>query len=474
MQTTPRLWHAFTALGLGIFMVNIDSAMLTLILPRLESEWGVPVDRLKWIVLGYLIVITGLLPSIGKLSDMIGKKRIYILGLSLFTISTLLCASAGTFWLLLLYRLLQAIGASMIMANAMSLVTQLFPQGLKGRALSGISTVIAVATIIGPAIGGLLLHWSSWRTVFLLHLPLGIGALLLAILYIPSKVNQQALSKAFDYAGGIAFFAAITGLLSYLSWADTLGWGSGRGLVLLGCSFAIFAFFLYWQTRSTHPVLELSLFRRSSFNYANLASYLSFVITMLPAVVLPLYLIQVMQVPEDITGYLLSIQAIVIVLAAPVSGWMTDKFNGRLPAAAGMLCCAAGLATLSGLQADSGFGMIVVGLSLFGLGIGLFQAPNQLAVLQDVSPDKNGAAGSIMALMRNLGRVTGTAVAFLLYTVQVDSTQAASPLAPAADVRLVFLTGSVLAVITIVLLFGDVLQLKTLRKRMPSGEKLKL
>ncbi|GIQ69640.1 MFS transporter [Xylanibacillus composti] len=469
-----RLWLAFASLGLGIFMVNMDSAMLTMALPRLEKEWEVPLLQLKWLVLGYLILITGLLPSIGRLSDRAGKKRIYMLGVSLFTVSTLLCAGAGSFWQLLLFRLLQAIGASMIMANAMSLVTQIFPQGLKGRALSGISSVIAVATILGPAVGGLLLHLSSWRAVFLLHLPLGIAALLLSILHIPAAPQHKPAGQSFDYVGAVAFFVAMAGLLSYLSWADTLGWASAWAMTLLGGSLGMMAFFIYWQARAAHPLLELSLFRKSRFIFANLASYLSFVLTMLPAVVLPLYLIQVMQISEDTAGALISVQAVAIVLAAPVSGWMTDKLNGRIPAAVGMLCCAAGLGLLSGLEPGTGYGSIVLALGLFGLGIGLFQAPNQLAVLQDVPPDKNGAAGSIMATIRNFGRVSGTALAFLLYASSNSSPlQGSGQVAAAGNVQLVFLAGCVLAFITILLQFGDVLKFKHERASRYSASKLK-
>jgi EmrB/QacA subfamily drug resistance transporter len=454
-----KLWMAFVSLNMGIFMVNVDSTMLTIALPILEQTFDTTLQGLQWIILGYLILITGILPTIGKLSDMVGKKKIYMLGLCCFTISSILCATALSLWQLVIYRIIQAIGASMIMANAMSLVSLIFPEGQKGRALSGISSVIVMATIIGPALGGFILSLFGWRSIFWIHIPLGIIALILSVLFLFDH-HKAVTRETFDIKGSISFFIGITSLLLFLSEGSAWGWTSYISVLFLLLAVCSWFVFIYWEKRTENPLLDLSFFKRSSFLIGNTAAYISFVLMMIPSIVLPLYMTHILNLSVDKIGFIMAAQAIVIILVSPVSGWLSDKYHHTLPAFTGMLLCAVSLGMMGKFHEDTSTFMLILTLSIFGGGIGFFQASNNLSVLAYIPPDKNGVVGSIMATMRNFGRVSGVTFAIMLYQPLTEQVNALPEVDYLANLSRVFLFGFVLAVINVSMMVYLILKQK--------------
>lgn len=446
-----KQWLAFGSLNLGIFMVNVDSTVLHIALPILEQTFDTTLRGLQWIILGYLILITGILPTIGKLSDMIGKKKIYILGLCCFTISSILCATAFSLWQLAVYRIIQAIGASMIMANAMSLVSLIFPEGQKGRALSGISSVIAMATITGPALGGFIMSFFGWRSIFWIHVPLGILAIFLTYFYLFD--HHKAIERQpFDYKGSISFFVGITSLLLLLSESSVWGWSNYKSILILLLAICSLTLFIYWQMRTENPLLDLSFFKQSSFLIGNTGTYISFVLIMIPSIVLPLYMTHILNISVDKMGYMMATQAIVIILISPISGWLSDKYHHTLPAFIGMLLCAVGLGIMSTFDAATRTFMLILSLAIFGGGIGFFQASNNLSVLAGIPNEKNGVVGSIMATTRNFGRVSGVTFAIMLYQPLTEQVNHQPETDYSRNIDIVFLFGLILAVLNICLI----------------------
>ncbi len=441
-----QLGLAFISLNLGIFMVNVDSSVLHIALPVLEQTFHTSLRGLQWIILGYLILITGILPTIGKLSDRVGKKKIYIIGLCCFTAGSVLCANTFTLWQLVIFRMIQAIGASMIMANAMSLVSLIFPKGQKGRALSGISSVIALATIAGPAIGGFILSLFGWRSIFWIHVPLGILAVYLSSVYLDDRhpSNQAFKPGPFDIKGSVSFLGGTASLLVLLSEGTAWGWTSHLSLFVFALTVGCWFYFLYRERKVKAPLLNLAFFKQASFLVGNIASYISFVLIMLPSIVLPLYMAHILQLSVERIGFIMAAQAIVIILISPISGWLSDKYHQTLPALIGMLLCAVSLGLMGTFHDGTSIYLLVLSLSLFGGGLGFFQVSNNLLVLGRIPPEHNGQVGSIMATVRNFGRVTGVTFAIMFY--QPVTGHAGDPAIDySAHIDRVFLFGMLLA-----------------------------
>lgn len=408
-DTALQRWGIFATVASGTFMVNIDISIMNVALPSLAGQYGASPATLQWVVSAYLLVITAILPIVGTLSDSFNRKNAFILGVFFFTLGSVLCAFANGIHQLILFRIIQSIGGAMIMGNVMSIVTYVFPAGQRGRPLGIIGSVVAAGTIVGPAIGGILITTNGWRSIFWVNVPIGIASIVASmVILMPIKSNRRF--RNFDYLGSMLFLIGLVSLMLSISEGSSSGWRSIRIAGLFLTSFVSLSAFIWRELHVSNPVIDLSLFRSPTFTLGNAAGYLSYVMIIVPGFLLPLWMHNVLNIPTEHIGLLLTPQAISMILFSPLGGWLSDKFGGLWPATVGLLLATIGLTWMALLNTTSTDLNIISSLSLFGMGMGMFTSPNNVTVLESVPIEKSGLTGSLIATVRNFGRVSGVAL----------------------------------------------------------------
>lgn len=419
-------WWVFSFVTIGTFMVNVDMSVTNIALPTLKKAFDTSIDTLQWVLTGYLLIITGILPLVGKLSDLYGRKPFFIAGVLSFGLFSALAATAHSLQALILYRMLQGIGSALIQGNVMSIVADYFPPERRGRPLGMIGSVVAIGTIVGPSIGGFLITFSGWPAIFWLNVPFSLISFLGAMILLKGG-GRKTRQVAVDYLSAAYFFVAISLLMLFIS---SLGKPPLLPAPLSAFQNVIFTlltvvfWYLYIQ-RSLHqkdPLIHLSLFRIRMFSIGNGVGLLSYMLLAVPQITLPFYLEFVYGYTPDVVGLLMIVEAVAMIVAAPLAGAWSERIGTRRPALVGLLVTFLSLVlmSLAGIPLFAptklvGLSWIIIGLALFGTGMGLFQAPNNVAVLNSVPKEQTGLTGGIIATVRNLGRVLGVALVVLIY-----------------------------------------------------------
>ncbi len=437
----------------GTFMANVDAAAVTVALPTMAREFDVGLDALQWVISGYFLTITAVLPVFGRLADIVGRKRILNTGLATFVIASLLVALAPTFPFLTAARVLQGVGASMFMATIMATAVTTFPPEERGRVLGLLTSVVAAGTVVGPGLGGVLTDAFGWRSIFLINVPIGVLGAVGTFVFLPAdRPAGHPSAQGFDLWGAVLFAGFSSSLLLGLGAGPSAGWSSGITLGLLGASVGFLVLFGVQEARSASPVIDLRLFRRRVFGLGNVAAFLSFVLMLFPAVLFPLYLHEVMHWSLGATGILMTLQAVTMLLVSPVAGWWSDRRGSRQPTLVALALTAAAMIGSVFLGSGSPLWLIGLVLAVFGVGFGLFLSPNNSAVMGDLARDRAGTAGAMLATARNLGKSVGVAVAVLLYSAfaGTSATVAVEPGVLLSGFRGAFVVGAVLAGVALV------------------------
>ncbi|HET8540179.1 MAG TPA: MFS transporter [Anaeromyxobacter sp.] len=355
---TVRPWAAFSAIAVGTLMATIDGNIVNVALPTLGVELRAHVDALQWIVNGYLIAITATLVVMGRLGDRLGHRALYAGGLVVFTLGSALCGLAPGLGALVGARVIQALGASAMMAIGPAVVTASFPPEMRGRALGAVGTVVAVGLTVGAPLGGLILSHLSWRWVFYVNLPVGIAGVAWALRVLPR--------------------------------------GGGVG----------------------GPLLDAALFRIPAFSLGLAAGLLSYAAMFSQTFLTPFLLARVLRVEPGRLGLVLSAVPIALAVSSPLAGWLSDRFGARRLPAFGMALLAAALSTLSLAGASSTVASVAAHLFVAGVGMGLFQAPNNATVMGALPRARLGSGGGLLATARNAGMAAGVALAGTLFATR--------------------------------------------------------
>ncbi len=417
-------WWVLSAVACGTFMATLDSSIVNIALPTLTKSLGADLVRIKWVVIIYLLVITCLLLPWGRLADQWGRKKIFQLGFGLFTFGSLFCGASATLGWLLASRALQGVGAAMLMANGPAIITAAFPSRERGKALGTLAMVVSAGLVTGPSVGGLLISTFGWRSIFLVNLPVGILGIFLAQKNIPQDPVRKHLLP-FDWAGAFLQFILFLGLIvgvdpPMISVSGGAAFPVPR-LVLGVLTLAVALIFIRVEAEARAPLFDLSLLKDRTFWTANLASFLNFVAYSAVTVLMPFYFEEVLHLTPDKAGVLMTAIPLSILVVAPLSGRASDRFGSRELSVIGALVGALGLFSMGGLwgvgmSPASGLGAVLLGLGSIGLATGLFQSPNNNAIMGVVPASKLGVASAFLATVRNLGLVIGTGLATGLFT----------------------------------------------------------
>jgi EmrB/QacA subfamily drug resistance transporter len=442
-----RKWAVLIAVGTGTFMSALDISVVNTILPRVSQYFHSDVAAVEWVVIIYLLLVSGLLLSFGRLGDLHGHKPVYIGGFFIFVASSVLCAVSPSVAALVAARALQSLGAAMLSANSPAILTNSFPASQRGQALGMQATMTYLGLVVGPSLGGWLTDHYGWQSVFYINVPVGALALLLSLRFIQPDA-PRAQREPFDWPGAVSFLAGLGALLLGLNRAHDWGWASPLTLLTLAFALSLLAAFIWLEARLPSPLLDLSLFRKRAFSISIASAVMNYICVYSITFLLPFYLIQGRSLSASQAGLLLSAQPLVMALVAPLSGAISDRIGVRLPTTSGMAILAVGLFFLSRLQAASPLQNVALSLGVCGLGIAIFISPNNSALLGSAPQHRRGIASGLLATARNVGMVLGVGLAGAIFTTILAARPDGQPESLFSGVR------AALGVVTAVALLG--------------------
>lgn len=412
---TGHKWGVLIAVGIGTFMTALDTSVVNTVLPVIGQNFSKAITTVEWVVTIYLLVLSGLLLSFGRLGDMRGHKTIYLSGFVIFMAGSFFSGAAPSVIFLIASRGLQALGAAMLAANSPAILTKSFPMEQRGQALGLQATMTYLGLTAGPSLGGWLASVFGWRVVFYINLPVGLVAIWLSSRFISIDTNHET-AERFDYSGAITFLLGLGSLLLGLNQGEEWGWTSIPILALLLSALILLAGFIYIEKHTTHPMLDLTLFKQPSFSLTALCAVINYIGVYSAIFLMPFYLIQGRGFSPAQAGLILSAQPVIMAIIAPISGTLSDRIGTRIPAVLGMVVLSGGLYALSRLTATSSTLMMMGSLAIVGLGTGAFISPNNSALMGAAPKYRQGIAAGILATSRNFGMVLGVGIAGAVYT----------------------------------------------------------
>jgi len=413
------------AVCVGSLLGAIDNTVVNIALPTIRRDFGTDVATAEWVVVIFMLMISGFLLTFGRIGDMRGQKSVYVWGFALFIVSSALCGLAPSIGMLILFRAVQGLGASMIYVSTPPILTATFPPSQRGKVLGLQVLAVYVGYMIGPMLGGWVTDALSWRAIFYINVPIGVAALVLSVKYIPRvvPVNQ---SEPFDFPGAVLFLATFSVLLIAMNRGHAYGWTSPKIVGMLAAAVLMLAIFVLIESRLKSPLLDLSLFRSPTFSLSATSSICNYFAMFSTVFLMPFYLIQGRGFSSGSAGLLFTVQPLLTMVFSPVAGAISDRIGTRWPAAIGMAVLATAMFLLSGLGPTSSLVYIEIAIGMAGIGIGIFVAPNNSSMMGAAPRNRQGIAGGVLATARSVGMVLGVGISGAIFTTLTRShTQAA-------------------------------------------------
>lgn len=408
-------WLVLATVMVGTFMGPLDGSVVNIALPTLTDFFGVPISTVEWVVMAYLLAVSTFLLTFGRLGDMLGLKRVYLMGFGIFAAGSFACAFSWSIWALVGFRVTQAIGAGLLFAVGPAIITQNFPPQERGKALGFVGISVSAGLAVGPTLGGLIIGAAGWPWIFIINVPVSIVAFVMAWRVLPARVP---LGQRFDPYGAALSFLALFPLLLVLSKGESWGWGSPAVVGLAALAAASGVLFVWTELRVTQPVLDLRLLRSRLFS-ASVASALgSYVVVATIIFILPFYLMQVRGFSVQHAGLLLTPIPLATAIVGPFSGSLSDRIGSRFLSTLGLLISMVGVLSFLSLSLTTSTLGIAVRVLVPGIGMGLFQPPNSSAIMGAVPRDRLGIASGMVATARNVGMVLGVGMAGLMLSVR--------------------------------------------------------
>lgn len=408
-------WLIFSLVAVGIFMCTLDGSIVNIALPVIMKDLDASLAAIEWVVLIYLLTITSLLLSFGRLSDIKGRRWVYTRGLLLFTTGSLLCATARTPLWLVASRLFQGVGAAMIMACTPAIVVDTFPVSERGRALGLMGAVVAAGLTAGPALGGFLIHHFSWRAIFFINLPIGIVAATAVHVLLKHTSSDLTRAETFDHVGAGLLALSLGPFLIALTHGYDWGYTSIRVWSLFSLSAIALAVLAVVEPRLKHPLLAPSLLKIRLFTLPLISAVLMFAGLFTIVFLIPFYLMNPGGYPENRAGYLMMTLFVALFFFAPLSGSLSDRIGSRMLCTLGMGILALAFLFLSQIKPAVPPLSLAWRLALAGTGIAVFLSPNSATIMNAVPPAHRGVAAGMVAAARNLGMVLGVALAGAMF-----------------------------------------------------------
>ncbi len=397
-------WAVLAIVAVGIFMATLDTSIVNISLPTIAHYFGVALSgAVEWVIIAYLVVIAGVLLTIGRLADMIGHKPIWVAGLVIFTVGSAICGAAPSLGLLIAARGLQGLGGALLMSISPAMLINAFPAHKRGRALGLNAVVVALGVSVGPTLGGIITEHLTWRWIFYVNVPIGVIGFIASMRVLTERMRRGR--GRFDPLGAVLLAIGLVALTMGLSFGQEWGWTSPLLLSTLVVGIIALLALVVVERRVSDPIIDLTLLRGRVFLSANASLILSFLALFAVSFMLPFYLEELRGFSTEQAGLLLTPLPLTIAVLAPFSGMLADRIGTRWLAAGGLAIACLGLVLISQLNAQSSVWDIIWRLVVTGAGQALFQSPNNSALLGAAPRGQQGSASGFLATGRVVGKV---------------------------------------------------------------------
>jgi len=442
-------WWVYCAVAVGMFTSVMDQSGTNIALPAIADYFDADIPTVQWVTLSYILATSALFMPAGRLSDIVGRKYVFMGGLAMFAIAAAIGGSSTSFPLLVMAKILQGVASAGIGANGMAMVAEIFPERERGKALGFYMTIIGVGVIMGPVVGGFLVDMLGWRAVFFAVVPMGVFALLAAALVLRTGKRQATVARpstGFDWGGAGLSSAALVAFLLSLTNAHKLGWSSPAIIGGFLLAFALIGAFVWWEKRSPDPMLDLRYFESGAFSMGVAARFFSFLGSSSVFFLMPFFLVQGLLYSPSKAGLFMVPSAIGMAVMGPVSGRLSDKFGTRWLSVGGMGISTIAFVIFSRLSIDASAAHVLLGMTLQGIGMGMFSSPNTSSVMSSLDKENYGIASAFLNTTRTSANLSGVALATSIVTITM-ATMGFEPSLSAVSagggdgVRIAFVTG---------------------------------
>ena len=415
-------WWVLAAVGFGTFASVMTHGSVNVALPTIAAHFDTDLPTVQWVVIAEALTISALLLPMGRLSDLVGRKRVYLTGLGIFVGAAALSGFSNSILLLILSKVVQGIGAAMTQGTGMAIVTSVFSENERGKGIGTHMSIVGTGGMAGPVLGGLIVGSLGWRWVFFINIPLGLVAIAGALLIMDRRMFfQERRGTRYDWLGAATSTGALVTFLMLMTNGYRVGWGSPPIVAAMLVFTALIGTFIWWELRSPAPMLDLRLFRRRVFAFGVLASFMSFLGTTSVRYLMPFYLQGVMGLRPSQVGLVMLPTAVTMTIMGPVAGRLSDRYGWRLFNVAGLTLAAIGLYAISRISVTSSLSLVIVATVLQSGGTGLFSSPNATSIFNAAESSKHGVVAALLTLVRNSANVSSVAVATTIVTAVMAS-----------------------------------------------------
>ncbi len=418
MKQDKYKWIALSCTSIGALFSVLSGSTLMIALPVIMKDLNAGMAVVTWVLMGYMLALTILVPAIGRIADIVGRKKLYVSGFAIFTLASLLCAISQNGMQLLIYRLIQSVGASLMVANSTAIVADAFPKNELGKAMGINSMIISIASIVGPVLGGFLIT-IGWRSIFYINIPIGIAGTLWAAFQLKEGIIEKKKQK-FDIWGTITFSTGMLALLIALSIGGFTGWFNVSVIGLILLSALLLYLFIRIENKCEEPMLDLRLLKTRVLAFAYASNLLNGIARGAVTFLLIFFFQGIKGIDPIQAGILLAPFAISMMVISPISGYLCDKYGARVLSSAGLLISATGLFGMMFISENTSIIELTVWMLIMGLGSGMFFSPNTSAIMSIVPADKRGIAAGVRTMATNAGNVLSIAISMAIISSSIS------------------------------------------------------
>ncbi|MDY6383332.1 MAG: MFS transporter [Cyanobacteriota bacterium] len=413
MRNTRFKWFICVIVILGNFVGMLDSTTVQLALYPIAKNLNITLSQIQWIIVAYMLILTVFLPFFGKLGDLFPKNKIYSTGFLIFGTGALLNCFAPNFGMLIVFRCIEALGASILVSNGNGIIATLFKGKDRGTALGLNASIIAIGGMTGPALGGAMIHFFGWRSIFAPVVPIALISAYLSYKLIPSYHHKKEFK--FDYKGFIYFTIALFALLLAISEGHSWGWKSLK-IAALGVLTLVFGGLFYFRDKKiNYPMINFKMFKIKTFTLGNIAVMTSYMAMFTNSILLPMFLQGIMKYNAFIAGLLILPYSLAQCISSPFAGSYAGKHGSKLLTRVGPCIYITALLIFTTFDTHTKIWEVIFASIIMGIGNGCFQSPSNNAILTSVKKEELGIASGILSLARNLGNILGVAITITLF-----------------------------------------------------------
>ncbi len=402
-------WWILAAVSLVLFLGSLDGSIVNIALPTLTEEFDTSFTAVQWVIIAYLLGITVLMVHMGRIADVVGKKRVFAPGIAIFLLGTVASGLAPSINILILCRFFESIGAAMMLSVGIAIITETWPRSRLGMAIGIASGFLSIGIVLGPAVGGFLIERFGWRSIFFVNVPFGLVALGLVLRFVP-PLRPAVIRPRFDWGGAITLAVALLCATLGLTAGQIRGFVAPLPLALLTAAAVSTALFLIVEQRTAHPIVDLSLFRLPQFSVNLAASWLVFLAIAGVVLLLPFYLQFVLELKVLWVGLMMAVVPIAIGILQPMAGYLSDRIGRLPPMLFGMASLIVGYGAMATLRVDGtplGFALRLLPVAV---GLAAFYSPNSSAMMAAVPQKRLGVASGLAGMVRTNAQLAGVSV----------------------------------------------------------------